>query len=794
MSLNFGFSLPAYMGYAASFGIGSSLALDFTSGNKTLDPRITFSRTTNATVTGSNGLIQYAPHNLLTYSEQFDNAAWTKSNSTITANSVVAPDGTTTADKLVEDTATSTHRVLNTSAVVISTTIATTYTIYAKAAERTDVRLTDNDLLGADFDLLTGGVSNISASVTATTANIGNGWWRLSISRISSTANGRIVLNLMNSGTTSYTGNGTSGVYIWGAQLEIGSTATTYNPTTVKNLLGYTQEFDNAAWTKSNATVTANATTAPDGSLSADKLVENTATSGHYVLGATVSLIPNTPYAGFVYAKAAERTQVAVTLSNAFTSLTRSIFDLSSGTVVSSTASVTSATITPVGNGWYLCGISSVCAGVAAGQLIVQPALSGNASYTGDGTSGIYIWGAQLSDSASVDPYVYNPVAAPSAAAYYGPRFDYDPITLAPKGLLIEEQRTNLLTYSDQFDNAAWVKTNTSATANSVVAPDGTSNADTLTDDTTNSFHMVGSVGVTFTASTAYAFTTYAKAGTASIFQLSMDATPFSAAAYANFNLSTGAVGAAGAGVTSSMTPMGNGWYRCSMVVTSGAGGGLYRAYIGLINNQNTASMRPTYVGSGQSVYLWGAQLEAGAFATSYIPTVASQVTRSADIAQMLGANFSNWYNQSAGTLYVETAVEGWNSGNNNTAVAISAGSSGSSVITTLQSYNGTGRPRSLAYNASAVLEADMYPASTVAPNVVCKQALAIALNDYALSKDGAAVIADTSATVPTVDRLVIGAGGAAGGSSTGFMNGWVKRIAYYNRRLANSELQGITA
>lgn len=767
-------------------GIGGSvLSLNFT-GMSTLDPRITFSRTSNATLTGSNGLIQYAPHNLLTYSEQFDNAVWAKGNTTITANSTAAPNDTVTADKLVENTTTTTHTIALAAAQSFSADITYTFSAYVKAGERymglislSTGAVAFGSIVTANFNLQTETITAAAGSPTVSITSVGNGWYRLTISKtaVATASEQGTGLRLADAtGATSYTGDGVSGFYLWGAQLNVDGLQP-YNPTTVKNLLGYTQEFDNAAWTKSNATVTANATTAPDGSVSADKLVEDTTNGEHYT-SQSATVVGTTPYVISVYAKAAERSKFAIqtTLTGTFV---RASFDLVAGTVLSTGAGLT-AYISNVGNGWYRCSVLATANASVSKMVIFQTVdASGVFSYAGDGTSGVYIWGAQLSDSASVDPYVYNPVAAPSAAAYYGPRFDYDPITLAPKGLLIEEQRTNLLTYSDQFDNAAWVKTNASISANVLVSPDGTLTADKLVEDTSSSTHRAYQVR-TCSASTAYSYFVYAKAGERT--RISLIETTLGGSI---FDLSTGTV-VLTTGGTATIAPVGNGWYRCSIVVTTGGAQTSFVAQAQLVSGTSTS-----YTGDGTSgLYLWGAQLEAGAFATSYIPTVASQVTRAADTAVMQGANFSNWYNQSVGTLYAETSVEGWNPTGNNAAVSVSAGSAGSSVITTLQSYNGTGRPRSLAYNSGGGIEADMYPAPTVAPNVVCKQALAIALNDYALSKDGAAVIADTSATVPTVDRLVVGAAGAA---SSSFINGWVKRIAYYNRRLANSELQGIT-
>ncbi|RPJ56983.1 MAG: hypothetical protein EHM12_09685, partial [Dehalococcoidia bacterium] len=121
------------------------LAMDFTSGQyasgsagtmsmKSFSDIVTFSRTSNATITKSDGTIGYAPHNLLTFSEQFDNAVWAKANVTVTANSTTAPNNTITADKIVEVAGAATPRIISTNAVTL---VPYTISIYAKAAERT---------------------------------------------------------------------------------------------------------------------------------------------------------------------------------------------------------------------------------------------------------------------------------------------------------------------------------------------------------------------------------------------------------------------------------------------------------------------------------------------------------------------------------------------------------------------------------------------------------------------------------------------------------------------------------
>jgi hypothetical protein len=227
----------------------------------------------------------------------------------------------------------------------------------------------------------------------------------------------------------------------------------------------------------------------------------------------------------------------------------------------------------------------------------------------------------------------------------------------------------------------------------------------------------------------------------------------------------------------------GNGWWRLQISATSGiTSGDVLLAYTGFLGASATA---------GDNVFIYGAQLEAGSFATSYIPTVASTVTRSADVATMTGTNFSSWYNQSEGTFIASVTPIGVPSGGSN--------------VRFLEANDGTGNNRKpLLFAASTGVASSQYrvggadqallssASGAYASNVNLRIGTAYAANDFAASYNGATVLTDTSGSVSfTATQLTIGY--ATSGAGSEIYNGHIRQLAYYNTRLPNAQLQTLT-
>ena len=391
------------------------------------DGDLTWTRASDACRTYSDGTIRRTPWNLLQQSEDFSNAYWTKLDSTISTNTTTSPDGTLTADKLIDDSDNTTHYVTN----IGNFTIGTTYklSIYAKASEKNWIAIGFNNQSNslAWFNLSSGTVGTAQSSISSTSIqSVGNGWYRCSITCTAILLNpypSFIVANADN--TLAYGGDGVSGIFIWGSQINEGSLLP-YFPTTNRldvprlsymygscpslllepqrtNLILYSEDFSNAYWTKLDSTISTNTTTSPDGTLTADKLIDDSDNTTHYVTNIGNFTI-GTTYKLSIYAKASEKNWIAIGFNNQSNSL--AWFNLSSGTVGTVQSNISATSIESVGNGWYRCSITcTITASNPYPSFIVANA-NNTLAYAGDGVSGIFIWGSQMEDKTYATTYI----------------------------------------------------------------------------------------------------------------------------------------------------------------------------------------------------------------------------------------------------------------------------------------------------------------------------------------------------------------------------------------------------
>jgi hypothetical protein len=360
------------------------------------------------------------------------------------------------------------------------------------------------------------------------------------------------------------------------------------------------------------------------------------------------------------------------------------------------------------------------------------------------------------------------------------PRFDFNPTTLVCRGLLIEEARTNNLVYSEQFDNALWNKTDTTITANSINAPSGTQIADLATEGSAGSSNVAQAI--TIVANSTNTFSVFLKRGNTDWVRFVIwDSVNNANRISAWVNLSTGALGASvvnagtSTGGAATTTNYGNGWYR---VTLSGA---VNNAAV-LLNCLFSSAASDGVVTrvSGATYYAWGAQTESGAFATSYIPTVASTVTRTADVASMTGTNFSSWYNATQGAIQTQSLLS------RQSTVATPIVYLGSGGINILTRYRGSGASGFIVENTGS--QADLTSGSTITANTTLKIIGRYAANNFAVSTNANTVATDVSGTVPTVSALYIGSD-----NGVNYLNGWLAKIFYFPQALIDAELQAFS-
>jgi len=366
------------------------------------------------------------------------------------------------------------------------------------------------------------------------------------------------------------------------------------------------------------------------------------------------------------------------------------------------------------------------------------------------------------------------------------PRISYDAAS-GKMGLLIEEARTNLLIQSNDISNAAFSKTNVVATANTTASPSGAMDAALVVDNATSAEHYFQQNCTTATNQT-YTQSIFVKAGTSAGFSFMVVSIGASVTtSVITFGQSGGVFtqtsGLVGLITAASVVAVAGGWYRCSVTYTLD---GTVTAHLMRIYPK----VAGIYVGTGVGAYFWGAQLEAGAFPTSYIPTEASAVTRNADVATMTGANFSDWYNQAEGTF---EAIWSRN------ATLTTANSAGFPRV--FEASDGT--TNNLIYlsgNASSVNEVAQLTvggsvittrtAAVVAANTAANSVFAYKTGFISLAQNGATPSTSTAAfTAPAMTTLYLGNRNGAGRA----LNGHLRKLSFYKQALTSAEVQAFS-
>ena len=371
------------------------------------------------------------------------------------------------------------------------------------------------------------------------------------------------------------------------------------------------------------------------------------------------------------------------------------------------------------------------------------------------------------------------------------PRFDHNPETGESLGLLVEEARTNLATYSDQLGNAIWTKVGLSIfTANAVAAPNGTLTGSFIawqnaTSPLTSGLGLQYGVGIAAGTNTLSCF---AKMGTARYLALGLTNNGGETST-AIFDLQTGTVSGSGSHPSftvngTSMVSAGAGWYRCSLTST-------YAAGMVIHISSSTSGLSGVYgrdvSGDGTSgIYVWGAQIEASAsFPTSYIPTTTATVTRAADVASMTGTNFSSWYRQDEGTFLATVpatpSVTGYILDCGNTA-ASGAGASGHNLYITSSSAGGLTE-----VSGSTVAS----PVANYTGNTV-RASYAYKINNFNAAVNGTLGTLDTNGAIPTLGAQQLFIGGRF--NTTSLINRTLARLTYYPVRLPDAQFQALTA
>lgn len=668
-------------------------------------------------------------------------------------------------------------------------------------------------------------------------------------------------------------GNVTNGIYIWGAQVEQGFFPTSYISTSGEfsgrnsvatffdsngnvsvsltatartdsyfpdengvlksaglllepsstNLIPHSEQF--GLYSAIEIDIVPNSALAPDLSFTSGSIVETTATDYHELFLYPIEVTGNITLSTFIKNK--QGTRNALLKFNDGTDNVGLYFNPSSGSVVgvltgSGTTAPSSYGSQKLANDWYRIYVSgnvNSIGGVSTLHIIDNTTYS---THAGTGTDGFYVWGVQMEQTSYPTSYIETPATffsrsqtSSNSASFYQSNgiigyaatdvardATYLPDqngTFYPSGILLEDEKTNLLTYSEDFSQ--WTLSNISITTNNTTSPDGTNTADRIT-NTANETDMSQTV-ISFSGN--YVISVYVKySGTTNWLRITSGV----GNPEAWFDISNGTVGTQNNGATGSIQDVGNGWYRCSITANFSS-----TTLVGFVPSSANGSGTE---GNGNSLYMWGSQLEQGSFITSYIPTISvtetrgrdfvnsgitstrsvdtstsSSLIREADVATISGSTYSDLFGPNpTGTVYCEYNRD-YAESITNTTNRVWTFSRGTTSNNVQVRCDGSG-------NEGFYIVDGGTTSSVGITSVFSKQSFrktACAWDNTTMSSSFAGVGVSTTtmnSSLPfdqSITEFSIGSFPAFGNQ----LNGNIKRLTYWSNKLSNSQLEGLT-